>query len=121
MPRWEKETVRDRPKPSVLSVGCSHQLLARCHPAAAASGASVREAPDVAVATAFAHECAPLAMIVPAGLAPLQRAAVDALATAVAVEVVTVERDDISARELEDRIYEALVKTARRRGEVTKK
>ncbi len=121
MPRWEKETVRDRPKPTVLSVGCSHQLLARCHPAAAASGASVREAPDVGIAMAFAREAAPLAMIVPAALAASQRDALETLAASVEVEIVTVERDDISAAELEERIYAALVKTARRRGEVTKK
>ena len=121
MPRWEKETVRDKPKPMVLSVGCSHQLNARCHSAASASGASVREAEDVAVAVAFARESAPLAIVVPANLAASQRDALAALAAEVDVEVIAVERDDIAASELEERVHQALVKTARRRGELTKK
>jgi hypothetical protein len=121
MPRWEKETVRDRPKPTVLSVGCSHQLNARCHPAAAASGAAVREAEDVAVAAAYAREAAPLAIIVPARLPASERDALEVLATTSQVEIVTVERDDISAADLEERVHQALVRTARRRGEVTKK
>jgi hypothetical protein len=121
MGRWDKETVRDKPKPTVLSVGSSHQLNARCHTAAAGSGAQVREAPDVGTATTYARESSPLAIVVPASVAKAQADAIAALVEVADCELVVASRDDIDAAELEELIHQAVVKTARRRGETTGK
>ena len=97
MDRWEKETVRDKAKPLVVSIGCSHQLNARLQAAAIASGAHVREAPDVTSAAAFARELLPLAVVVPLSLLSTQRDSLEAL------------------------VHAAIVKTSRRRVGFTKK
>jgi hypothetical protein len=120
MSRWDKETVRDKPKPTVLSVGASHQLNARAQSAAAGSGAQLREAPDIATAATYARECSPLAIVVPANVAKAQAEAIASLVADADCELVVAPRDDIDVRELEELIYQAVVKTARRRGEAIK-
>ncbi|HVY44616.1 MAG TPA: hypothetical protein VHB21_02005 [Minicystis sp.] len=116
MRRWEAETVRDVPKPVVLTVGCSHQLNARCHAAASASGAIVLEAPDPAVAATFVRDTAPLAIVTTDALFVAHAALVEELARIVDADVVTVARDDIAVPALESQILRALVEAARRRG-----
>lgn len=116
MSRWELETFRARPRPMVLIIGCSPDLAARCHAAAALLGAVVREADQIGAAVTIATQHAPLAIVIPTSLCEKYPDEFKTLAGEVAATLVQVPGDEISQLDLEKLLYDAVAAATVRRG-----
>ena len=114
MARWDAETARGVPLPTILVVGCSPGFVARCVPVARSAGATVRGAGIAACATQAAR-WRPLAIVVPEQLYEFDREAFDALAIDVMAEVFTISSEDAPQVVLEAMIPLSILAASRRR------
>jgi hypothetical protein len=101
--------------PTVLAVGCSDALLARCWEALASLGVMVRDCEPALVATLAAAR-QPLAIVVSSEVYALDAEELEALARDVRATLLRVD-DDAGGRELAATLVGAVRAASRRRGE----